>query len=168
MSKMISQEKHEASLVGLKRAIGKEANIRRKAENILEDMNILFSRSVAVIFKMGGNLTADIMIWEYVDINKNNIWWKGQSKELGIFTHIGKYINKKGVESLAHYSIHNTYISPAKKGDLPISYMGYFPVKKELYNYKAYDKSPDWKIEFTPKPINEQIDASLDSSDDEE
>ncbi len=162
---MISQEKHDASLVGLKRAIGREAHIRRKAEDKLEEMNTLFSRTVAVIFKMGGHSVADIMIWEYLDIN--DIWWKGQSKELGIFSHIGKYVNKKGVESLAHYSFHNTYLSPAKKGDSPISYMGYFLVKKESFKYKEYDGKPDWKIEFIPKSINEQIDSSLDSSDEE-
>jgi len=77
-------------------------------------------------------------IWNYFD--KYSIFVRCDSQLLGFYSHIGPYINKKGFESLAHYSHFDNYLRAAKKDDKPISYIGWFEVTRERFD-----------IDFTPK-----------------
>lgn len=77
-------------------------------------------------------------IWKYFE--KYSIFVRCSSELLGFYSHIGPYINKKGFESLAHYSHFDNYLRAAKKDDKPISYIGWFEVTKERFD-----------IDFTPK-----------------
>jgi hypothetical protein len=77
-------------------------------------------------------------IWKYFD--EYSIFVRCSSQLLGLYSHIGPYINKKGFESLAHYSHFDNYLKAAKKDDKPISYNGWFEVTRDRFD-----------IDFTPK-----------------
>ena len=141
---------NEQQVSGLKQAIGKQANLRRDAEKTLAEMNSLFAQSIGAMFEM--DVATDKMeklIWDYVRINE--LWWRGQSEKVGVFSHIGDYTNKKGRTSKAHYSENGKYLKPAKEGDEPISYEGYFRITPEGYDYDIYTKDDKWVLEFEPK-----------------
>jgi hypothetical protein len=77
-------------------------------------------------------------IWKYFE--KFGIFVQCESGLIGIYSRIAPYINKKGFESMAHYSSFGNYLRAAKKDDKPISYKGWFEVTKERFD-----------IDFTPK-----------------
>ena len=141
----------EIRTAGLKQAIGKEANLRRYIQADLVKMNKLFAKSLGVLVKMDvaiENITE--LVWEYVDINEN--WWSGQSEEVGVYSIIDDYTNKKGQTSKAHYTENRKYLKPAKQGDKPISYKGYFRVTRKKFDFNIkYDITTGWEIEFSPK-----------------
>ena len=142
---------NEQEVAGLKQAIGKQANLRRDAERDLAKMNKLFAKSLGVLVEM--EVATDKiteMVWKYVEINEN--YWKGDSEELGVYSHIADYTNKKGRTSKAHYSENGRYLKPAKEGDEPESYKGFFRITKEKFDFNVqYDILTDWEIEFFPK-----------------
>jgi hypothetical protein len=65
------------------------------------------------------------------------------SEIVGLKTIIKEYTNKKGIKSLAHYSIYDNFIEIAKDGDKePKYYNGNFLYKnyvKEFEKYRCYD-----------------------------
>ena len=77
-------------------------------------------------------------IWKYFE--KFGIFVQCESGLIGIYSRIAPYTNKKGFESMAHYSNFGNYLRAAKKDDKPISYNGWFEVTKERFD-----------IDFTPK-----------------
>jgi hypothetical protein len=142
---------NEQEVAGLKQAIGKQANIRRSVEQDLAKMNKLFAKSLGVLMEMDV-ATEQIteMVWKYVEINEN--WWTGSSRELGVFTTIGDYTNKKGRTSKAHFTENGKYLYPAKEGDRPEAYQGNFRVTREKFDFNIqYDILTDWEIVFFPK-----------------
>lgn len=150
----------EVRVAGLKQAIGKQSNLKKCAVAQLNKMNELFAQSIGAMFEL--DVATDKiteLIWEYVNINK--LWWKGESERLGVLSTIADYTNKRGHTSKAHYTQNGTYLKPAKEGDVPISYEGYFRVTKEKFDYDIYvghrtypDPSlnvSNWILEFCPK-----------------
>ena len=148
---MDASNSNEQEVAGLKQAIGRQANIRRSVEQDLAKMNKLFAKSLGVLVEM--DVATDKiteMVWKYVEINEN--WWLGQSEEVGVLSTIGDYTNKKGRTSKAHFSENGKYLKPAKQGDEPQSYEGYFRVTKEKFDFNIqYDILTDWEIVFFPK-----------------
>ena len=148
---MDAEHSNEQEVAGLKQAIGKQANLRRDAERDLALMNKLFAKSLGVLVEMDvptEKITE--MVWNYVEINQN--WWSGQSREVGEFTRIGDYTNKKGRTSKAHFSKYGKYLKPAKEGDEPESYEGNFRITKDKFDYNIqYSARTDWEIVFSPK-----------------
>ena len=67
-------------------------------------------------------------IWDYV--NETNLHILSESSIFNIYSYIGKYTNKKGIVSAAHFTKYNKYLgSVTKLGDKPISYKGWFSIK---------------------------------------
>jgi hypothetical protein len=111
-------------------------------------------------------------IWKYFD--KYSVFVRCDSQLLGFYSHIGPYINKKGFESLAHYSHFNNYLRAAKKDDKPISYIGWFEVTRERFDidFKPKEKYSDFMDFLIPKkkddlPAARPV-ASIGYTDEEE
>jgi len=110
-------------------------------------------------------------IWKYFD--KYSVFVRCESGLIGIYSRIGPYINKKGFESLAHYSNFDNYLRAAKKDDKPISYNGWFLVTRERFDidFKPKEKYSDFmdflipkkKKNVEPKPV-----ASIGYTEEEE
>jgi hypothetical protein len=145
---MATYDEHTVS--GLKQAIGRQANIRRSAEKTLDEMNKLFANTIGMMYELTHQTDLiEEKIWEYVKINEPV--WNGESKKVGILTHIGDYTNKKGVVSKAHFSMFGNYIKSAKAGDQPCSYIGNFRITKDKFDYDLYKKDEQWILSFEPK-----------------
>jgi hypothetical protein len=103
----------------------------------------------------------EAMVWECVDESPYQILKQVNSADLGIYSHIGKYVSKKtGKESLAHFTIYNSYLGSVNKlGDKPVSYKGNFSIKtfkeKFIIDLSVLDTCNNFTDLFVLKPLGE-------------
>ena len=143
---------------GLKREIGRQAFLKRDAQETVGLMNNLFAQSLGAMVGLVSVEVTDKLVWEYVEIN--HLWWQGDSSKMGIFTSIKDYTNKAGKVSKAHYSDNDCYIRRAKAGDVPVSYLGRFEIKPETFQYVLTVTSDrKWVLSFAPKSLEEIAEA---------
>jgi hypothetical protein len=136
----------EQDIAGLKQAIGKQSNMRKSAEKKLEEMNHLFAQSIGAMFEL--DVETDkiaTLIWEYVAINE--LWWKGQSHEVHIYSRIGDYTNKRGETFKAHFTQNGKYLCKDSDG-VPKSYEGYFRINKDDFVFDLYVENDKWVLKF--------------------
>jgi hypothetical protein len=90
-------------------------------------------------------------IWKYFE--KFSIFVQCESGLIGVYSHIAPYTNKKGFESMAHYSNFGNYLRAAKKDEKPISYKGWFEVTRERFDidFKPKEKYSDFMDFLIPK-----------------
>jgi hypothetical protein len=148
---MTTNTNTEQTIIGLKTQINRQVGLKHYAENKTEEMNELFAHSISEMCTM--DIDTEIienLIWKYVKIH--NLWWKGESKKLNIYSTIKDYTNKKGHTFKAHYTQNGNYLCKVDvKKPEPISYEGYFPITREHFDFDNYKKEGKWILSFEPK-----------------
>lgn len=131
-----------------------------------------------VLYHQGLTELLETMIWDFITNSPKKYWVKCQSELLDIYTKIGDYTNKKGVTTLAHYSVNEEYVgSVFQLGEKPTSYYGNFQVTREKFVIdlsqlpKLNTLNGEYKIAMLFKPKQKIIQKStpkfIIESDDE-
>lgn len=122
---------HPATENALKAGINRQRGLKEHAEHkILERDQSIFK----LIYVSDSEMERDANVWEYVQ--SHNPYWLGDSDLVGERSVIKNYTNKKGHTSLAHFTTNGKYLKPAGACSVPVSYVGYFKVTRELFRYE--------------------------------
>lgn len=133
----------EPSVRVMKAMIGKQTRQRDEAKSQLHYAEIKIRESKEGHFATLGRLVkyeGVPIIEEALDYAKTaGLFIACESKFVGVMTQVKPYTNKKGVTSLAHYSIYDKFLEIAKEGDQePKSYNGYFLYKNFADHLEQY------------------------------
>lgn len=112
----------------IKRQVGLKNFQGDKADHRMEYL----IRAWQTLQKNGIDVSAQI--WEFVETSPSPIYTLVNTKVFGIYSRLDMYENKKGVRSLAHYTINGRYLGLVKKlGEIPIAYDGMFPITRKQF-----------------------------------
>ena len=148
-------------IIGLKSEVKRQVGIKNWKDKIIDmDRKYLIKSWLKLSDTLGSSSVAEAIIWEYVRdrfLRGDGLYKKLKSEEIGVFTHIGDYTNKKGEVIKVHYSESNNYIGTVKKlGDKPVSYTGWFAIKPDRFKInfcqsELYNDCSDVERLFVPK-----------------
>jgi hypothetical protein len=120
--------------IGLKTEIKRQVGLKNFQHNVGTHAQAHMVEAWKVLLKSGLTDEVSKMIWDYALSSPSAIWVRTNSANLGIYSIIGEYENKKGFKSMAHFTENRNYIgSVAKLGNEPIGYEGRFRLSKSTF-----------------------------------
>jgi hypothetical protein len=118
--------------IGLKKEIKRQVGFKNYEAKVGDYNKLCMIRAWKAMEAAGLDDAVSDMIWDYVSNPMGHTYKHLASDLLGYKTVIKDYVSKKtGKVSLAHYTVHGSYLGSAKDmGDESVSYEGYFLINK--------------------------------------
>jgi hypothetical protein len=105
-------------------------------------------------------------LWEYYSSLEGKQWIKCMSADVGVYTYIDDYENKKGNISKAHFTENGKYYKSVNKttGKEPMSYEGWFEITEERFSINFAETKKKGEFVFVPKPLAPRLAAAVKTS----
>lgn len=131
----IEIESSESSQVGgLKYQVARQVGMKCDAERVSAYNQDYVIISWKMLYENGINI--ERLVWDYIGNSPKWFYVQCESKDVGVYSIIDTYENKKGFKSLAHYTINRKYIGSVKTlGENPISYKGHFHLTQDKFRF---------------------------------
>lgn len=105
-------------------------------------------------------------LWEYYNSLEGKQWIKCMSADIGVYTHIDDYENKRGNISKAHFTENNKFAGSVnhKNGKEPMSYEGWFEITEERFSINFAETKKKGEFVFVPKPLAPRLAEAVKTS----